>query len=125
MFDKSHTGVFCSVPVGGRFGSTKLEVRGIFKGANVARGPDWEYKNQDGGSECEGVVIEITDWDNDSKRDAARVSWQRGQRENVYRIGREGKVERVSCISKLCMGMTVSEAWGQWVKSQRGHVTRY
>ena len=90
------------MPVGGRFGSTKLEVRGIFKGANVARGPDWKYKNQDGGSECEGVVIEITDWDNDSKRDAARVSWQRGQRENIYRIGREGKVERVSCISKIC-----------------------
>ncbi|XP_032233769.2 E3 ubiquitin-protein ligase MIB2 isoform X1 [Nematostella vectensis] len=38
-----------SVPVGKRYGMEKCQSRGIFKGAQVARGLDWDWGDQDGG----------------------------------------------------------------------------
>lgn len=32
-----------------REGCTKISLKGIFIGAKVVRGPDWEWGNQDGG----------------------------------------------------------------------------
>lgn len=37
------------VRLGPREGCTKIPLKGIFIGAKVIRGPDWEWGNQDGG----------------------------------------------------------------------------
>jgi E3 ubiquitin-protein ligase mind-bomb len=37
------------VQLGPREGCTKIPLKGIFIGAKVIRGPDWEWGNQDGG----------------------------------------------------------------------------
>lgn len=39
----------CRVLVGPRRGETKVPLRGIFIGAKVVRGHDWDWSNQDGG----------------------------------------------------------------------------
>lgn len=83
---------FNSVPVGTRQGSFKVEARGIFKGAKVIRGPDWEWKESDGTSEMEGEVTEITGWSDDTLNDAVRVAWKNGPKGNIYRLGSNGKV---------------------------------
>ena len=87
MFKKNY-----SVPVGARQGSIKHEARGMFKGAKVVRGPDWEMKGSDGSTEMEGEVTEVTGWSDDSKNDAVRVAWKKGPKENLYRLGTNGKV---------------------------------
>ena len=38
----------CRVEVPPRKGSRKVEAVGIFPGATVIRGPDWQWGNQDG-----------------------------------------------------------------------------
>lgn len=85
-------GTFNSVPVGTRQGSFKVEARGMFKGAKVIRGPDWEWKESDGTSEMEGEVTEITGWSDDNMNDAVRVAWKNGPKGNIYRLGTNGKV---------------------------------
>ena len=64
----------------------------MFKGAKVVRGPDWEWKASDGGSEMEGEVTEITGWSDDTLNDAVRVAWKNGPTGNIYRLGTDGKV---------------------------------
>lgn len=81
------------IEVGKRQGSIKLDARGIFKGAKVVRGPDWEWKDQDGGQNKEGEVKEIVGWKDETTKDAVRVSWKEGQRANIYRLGKDGKVD--------------------------------
>ena len=44
--------------------SKKITVRGIFPGARVIRGVDWQWEDQDGGNGRRGKVTEI------------QVSWQ-------------------------------------------------
>ena len=79
--------------VGSRQGADKQEARGMFKGAKVVRGADWEWKNQDGGARLEGEVTEVASWNNDeSAKNAVRVKWKEGQRSNIYRLGKDGKV---------------------------------
>ena len=39
-----------------RKGCAKVQMKGIFVGAKVVRGPDWDWSNQDGG---EGLYIKI------------------------------------------------------------------
>ncbi|KAF4522286.1 hypothetical protein B566_EDAN010994, partial [Ephemera danica] len=48
-------------------------LRGMFVGAKVVRGPDWDWGNQDGG-------------------EVANVTWTSGST-NVYRLGHKGKVD--------------------------------
>ena len=85
--------------VGSRKGSDKQEARGMFKGAKVVRGPDWEWKNQDGGACMEGEVADVASWDNDeSAKNAVRVYWKEGQRSNIYRLGKDGKVRSISFL---------------------------
>lgn len=83
---------FNSISVGTRQGSLKLEARGLFKGAKVIRGPDWEWKQSETGSEMEGEVTEITGWSDDTLNDAVRVAWKNGPKGNIYRLGTNGKV---------------------------------
>lgn len=80
------------VEMGPRFGALKIQARGIFVGAKVVRGPDWDWGNQDGGDNKTGRVIDIRGWDNESGRSVANVTWTSGST-NVYRLGHKGKVD--------------------------------
>ena len=81
-----------SICVGKREGATKLEARGMFKGAKVTRGPDWEWKEQDNQPLMEGEVTEVTSWSDETNNDAVRVNWNIGPKEDIYRLGTNGKV---------------------------------
>ena len=81
-----------SICVGKREGATKLEARGMFKGAKVTRGPDWEWKEQDNQPLMEGEVTEVTSWSDETNNDAVRVNWNKGPKEDIYRLGTNGKV---------------------------------
>ncbi|KAK3857055.1 hypothetical protein Pcinc_025124 [Petrolisthes cinctipes] len=80
------------VDVGQRKTAEKLPLQGIFVGAKVIRGPDWDWGNQDGGEGKCGRVTEIRGWDNESGRSVANVTWLCGST-NVYRVGHKGKVD--------------------------------
>lgn len=72
--------------------SKKIAVRGIFQGARVVRGVDWQWEDQDGGNGRRGKVIEIQDWAASSPRSAAYVCWDNGAK-NLYRVGYEGMAD--------------------------------
>lgn len=72
--------------------SVKITAKGIFVGARVTRGYDWDWGNQDGGEGKVGKVIDIRGWDNESRRSVANVMWSSGST-NVYRLGHKGKVD--------------------------------
>ena len=40
----------------------RFQVRGIFPGARVIRGVDWQWEDQDGGNGRRGKITEIQDW---------------------------------------------------------------
>lgn len=80
------------VPVPPRKGAKRIQLKGIFVGAKVIRGPDWEWGHQDGGEGKSGRVMEIRGWDNESCRSVANVSWTTGST-NVYRLGHKGNVD--------------------------------
>lgn len=69
--------------------SKKITSRGIFPGARVVRGVDWQWEDQDGGNARRGKVTEIQDWSAASPRSAAYVIWDNGAK-NLYRVGFEG-----------------------------------
>lgn len=71
--------------------SKKLVVRGIFPGARVVRGVDWQWEDQDGGNGRRGKVHDLQDWSAASPRSAAYVVWDNGSK-NLYRVGFEGMV---------------------------------
>lgn len=98
--------------------SKKITVRGIFSGARVVRGVDWQWDDQDGGSIRQrglnnaispstvrrGKVYEIQDWSGQtgSIRSAAYVQWDtpsgtNGGIKNLYRVGFDGMV----CITLI------------------------
>ncbi|BFZ22874.1 hypothetical protein BsWGS_25913 [Bradybaena similaris] len=70
----------------------KCQAVGIFAGAKVTRGPDWDWGNQDGGEGKIGKVSDIRGWDTESGRSVAHVTWSSGST-NVYRMGHKGKVD--------------------------------
>ncbi|KPI93728.1 E3 ubiquitin-protein ligase mind-bomb [Papilio xuthus] len=72
--------------------SKKNAVRGIFPGARVVRGVDWQWEDQDGGNGRRGKVNEIQDWSAASPRSAAYVVWDNGAK-NLYRVGFEGMAD--------------------------------
>ncbi|PBC32214.1 E3 ubiquitin-protein ligase mind-bomb [Apis cerana cerana] len=74
--------------------SKKIAIRGIFPGARVVRGVDWQWEDQDGGNGRRGKVNEIQDWSAASPRSAAYVIWDNGAK-NLYRVGFEGMVKRL------------------------------
>lgn len=105
----------CRVLVPKRAGSLKISAKGIFKGAIVVRGPDWDWQDQDGnflrakifirlnnkiifsinkgGEGKSGKVIEIRGWDRESGYSVACVQWNGTGCSNVYRVGHKGKVD--------------------------------
>lgn len=91
-FIRYQTANSVGVRVPPRKGAVKLQLKGIFVGARVVRGPDWEWNNQDGGPNKTGRVMEIRGWDNESCRSVANVSWASGST-NVYRLGHKGNVD--------------------------------
>lgn len=72
--------------------SKKLVVRGIFPGARVVRGVDWQWEDQDGGNGRRGKVHDLQDWSAASPRSAAYVVWDNGSK-NLYRVGFEGMAD--------------------------------
>jgi E3 ubiquitin-protein ligase mind-bomb len=72
--------------------SKKIAVRGIFCGARVVRGVDWQWEDQDGGNGRRGKVNEIQDWSAQSPRSAAYIVWDNGAK-NLYRVGFEGMAD--------------------------------
>ncbi|XP_071805425.1 E3 ubiquitin-protein ligase MIB2-like isoform X1 [Asterias amurensis] len=80
------------VRVAKRQKSTKITLRGLFPGAKVVRGPDWDWANQDGGEGKMGKITDIRGWDVESGRSVANVLWSGGGT-NVYRVGHKGKVD--------------------------------
>ncbi|EDW90362.1 E3 ubiquitin-protein ligase MIB2 [Drosophila yakuba] len=85
-----------------RRGAKRIQLRGIFVGSKVVRGPDWEWNEQDGGEGKTGRVMEIRGWDNESCRSVANVSWVTGST-NVYRLGHKGNVD-LKYITATCGG---------------------
>lgn len=81
--------VYCSIDLPVRKDAIKRELKGIYVGAKVVRGYNWEWGNQDGGEGKTGRVIDIRGWDNESARSVANVTWMSGST-NVYRLGHKG-----------------------------------
>lgn len=71
-----------------RINTEGIRARGIFPGAQVVRGPDWEYGDTDGNSS--GKVTNITCWRGNNAI-AVHVLWEIGTKGN-YRLGPDGKV---------------------------------
>ena len=84
--------VFLRVEVGKRCGSTKIEARGLFKGAKVTRSPDLEGISSDRDPNVVGVVEEVVSSNDEDTRDSVRVSWKKGGQTFIYRVGKDGKV---------------------------------
>ncbi|KAF6027626.1 MIB1 [Bugula neritina] len=70
----------------------KISLRGIYPGARVVRGVDWQWDDQDGGNGKRGKVTEIQDWSAVSLKSAAYVLWDNGAK-NLYRIGFDGMMD--------------------------------
>ncbi|XP_012946086.1 E3 ubiquitin-protein ligase MIB2 [Aplysia californica] len=91
-FDTASTVKGVKVPKRSQSHSQKVQAMGVFAGARVCRGPDWDWGNQDGGEGKIGTVSEIRGWDSESGRSVAHVTWASGST-NVYRMGHKGKVD--------------------------------
>ncbi|KOC64396.1 E3 ubiquitin-protein ligase MIB2 [Habropoda laboriosa] len=91
-FERFQTANSVGVQLTPRENCTKIPLKGIFIGAKVVRGPDWEWGNQDGGRGKTGRVMDIRGWDNESSRSVATVTWSKGST-NVYRLGYKGCVD--------------------------------
>lgn len=102
--------------------SKKITIRGIFSGARVVRGVDWQWNNQDGSSVGlrelnnalsqttirRGKVCEIQDWsvNSGSVRSAAYVHWDNVNSsgiKNLYRVGFEGMVCYPPCTGLILL----------------------
>jgi E3 ubiquitin-protein ligase mind-bomb len=66
-------------------------VRGIFSGAQVTRGADWKWEDQDGG--VSGRVVGVKGWHKETRASVVEVQWGGRGRKNVYRVGHKGKVD--------------------------------
>lgn len=86
--------------VGNRLGKCKIQAKGIFPGAQVKRGPDWDWGNQDGGPQSIGLVLDVRGWETESFRSVACVRWKPTST-NVYRVGHKGKVDLSSVTDGL------------------------
>lgn len=70
--------------------SRKCQLRGIFKGAKVIQGIDWDWNDQDGEQSQPGVVVDIVKFNShDSWRCAAYVKWSNGKIQ-LCRLGYKG-----------------------------------
>ena len=63
-------------------------------GLRVARGPDWQWGDQDGGEGYLGTITGMGGQGNDEGA-LPQVLWDYGYRSNNYRCGKEGKYDLV------------------------------
>lgn len=91
-FVRYDTAASAGMEMAKRQGALKVQARGIFVGAKVVRGPDWDWGNQDGGEGKSGTVMDIRGWETESGQSVASVRWSSGST-NVYRLGHLGKVD--------------------------------
>ncbi|XP_019848978.1 PREDICTED: E3 ubiquitin-protein ligase MIB2-like [Amphimedon queenslandica] len=82
---------FVNLPL--RCDSSRLVAKGLFKDAEVTRGYDWLWGDQDGGIGNIGHLVTIKGWEKDTFRSVAEVEWKKGGKKNVYRVGHKGKVD--------------------------------
>nr|XP_035163232.1 E3 ubiquitin-protein ligase MIB2 isoform X11 [Callithrix jacchus] len=107
-FDRYETAHSRPVTLSPRQGLPRIPLRGIFQGAKVVRGPDWEWGSQDagtlspGGEGKPGRVVDIRGWDVETGRSVASVTWADGTT-NVYRVGHKGKVD-LRCVGDAAGG---------------------
>ncbi|XP_071506386.1 uncharacterized protein [Diadema antillarum] len=79
-----------------RNSARQVEARGLFPGAQVQRGKDWRYGDQDGGdSRRLGYVIDVRSWQETAYRGAVAVRWPGKYEDKMYRyrVGADGKVD--------------------------------
>ncbi|VEN54035.1 unnamed protein product, partial [Callosobruchus maculatus] len=92
-FRRYDTSTSVGVELPRRTNGRKCELKGIFAGAKVVRGYNWEWGDQDGGEGQIGRVIDIRGWDNvGCSRSVASVQWMCGAT-NIYRLGHKGEVD--------------------------------
>ncbi|XP_038061660.1 E3 ubiquitin-protein ligase MIB2-like [Patiria miniata] len=90
-FTRIETNLVPGVEVPCRSGATKCRSLGIFPGAQVVRGPDWEWEDQDGGEGIIGTVKEVFGTQG-THRSLVSVQWPNGKT-NKYRVGYKGKLD--------------------------------
>ncbi|XP_020027003.1 E3 ubiquitin-protein ligase MIB2 isoform X1 [Castor canadensis] len=106
-FERYETAHSRPVTLSPRQGLPRISLRGIFQGAKVVRGPDWEWGSQDGGEGKPGHVVDIRGWDVETGRSVASVTWADGTT-NVYRVGHKGKVD-LKCVGEAAGGFYYKE----------------
>ncbi|XP_077007700.1 E3 ubiquitin-protein ligase MIB2 isoform X2 [Tamandua tetradactyla] len=106
-FERYETAHSRPVPLSPRQSLLRVPLRGIFQGAKVVRGPDWEWGAQDGGEGKPGRVVDIRGWDVETGRSVASVTWADGTT-NVYRVGHKGKVD-LKCVGAAAGGLYYKE----------------
>uniref|UniRef100_A0A8D1UNZ9 E3 ubiquitin-protein ligase MIB2 n=1 Tax=Sus scrofa TaxID=9823 RepID=A0A8D1UNZ9_PIG len=106
-FERYETAHSRPVTLSPRQGLPRIPLRGIFQGAKVVRGPDWEWGSQDGGEGKPGRVVDIRGWDVETGRSVASVTWADGTT-NVYRVGHKGKVD-LKCVGEAAGGFYYRE----------------
>ncbi|XP_059177913.1 uncharacterized protein LOC131957201 isoform X1 [Physella acuta] len=92
----------CAVPRRCESQQERLQARGIFIGATVARGPHWKWANQDGGEGGQGHVTEVRDYATGSYRSGVKVQWSAGS-DSVCRVGHRAKVD-LKCLTPAAGG---------------------
>nr|KAG5689269.1 hypothetical protein BaRGS_005277 [Batillaria attramentaria] len=90
--------VFSSCVVPKRKTGVKIRAIGIFPGATVTRGRDWNWGDQDGGQGSEGEVKGYQNMAPDSSRNLVIVDWSNGT-SNYYRLGFQGQVD-LTCVEE-------------------------
>ncbi|XP_038061719.1 E3 ubiquitin-protein ligase MIB2-like [Patiria miniata] len=90
-FTRIETNSVPGVEVPCRLGATKCRSLGIFPGAKVVRGPDWEWEDQDGGEGEIGTVKEVISAQG-TRRTWVKVQWP-NRSTNQYRRGHGGKLD--------------------------------
>ena len=78
-------------------------------GLRVVRGPDWQWRAQDGGEGHVGTIVELgrEDSSNNSPAKTAVVQWDCGNRTN-YRCGYDGKHD---------LRLLDNSTLGEWLQS--------
>ena len=85
------------------------------------RGPDWDWGNQDGGTQSVGLVLDVRGWETESFRSVACVKWKPTST-NVYRVGHKGKVGKFQyCEPKRTLMLNTSsiDEFGSWCLESR------
>lgn len=77
--------------------STKKEVYGLVKGAEVVRGLHWNFGNQDGGPGKKGKITDVGTFTGGHYRGGVRVRWDHQPDNQLgYKVGAEGKVDLIA-----------------------------